>query len=79
MAEMVLEYQPHNLEALLVLTAAQVELGLDRRARATAELIRERHPAVDVGAWLDGSPYQGRDVIDRWRQDLVSAGAIPAG
>ena len=78
-AEMVLEYQPHNLEALLVLTAAQVELGLDRRARATAELIRERHPAVDVGAWLDGSPYQGRDVIDRWRQDLVSAGAIAAG
>lgn len=78
-AEMVLEYQPHNLEALLVLTAAQVELGLDRRARATAELIRERHPAVDVGAWLDGNPYQGRDVIDRWRQDLVSAGAIAAG
>lgn len=78
-AEMVLEYQPHNLEALLVLTAAQVELGLDRRARATAELVRERHPAVDVAAWLDRSPYQGRDVIDRWRQDLVSAGAIPAG
>ncbi len=36
MAEMVLEHQPHNLEALLVLTAAQVELGLDRRARATS-------------------------------------------
>ena len=25
-AEMVLEYQPHNLEALLVLAAAQVEI-----------------------------------------------------
>jgi len=29
-AESVLEYQPHNLEALLVLAAAQAELGLDR-------------------------------------------------
>ena len=76
MAEMVLEYQPHNLEALLVLTAAQVELGLERRARATAELIRERFPAVDVAAWLEGNPYQGRDVVERWRNDLISAGAI---
>jgi adenylate cyclase len=75
-AEMVLEHQPHNLEALLVLTAAQVELGLDRRARATAELIRERYPNVDVAAWLEGNPYQDRDVVDRWKDDLVSAGAI---
>jgi len=76
MAEMVLEHQPRNLEALLVLTAAQVELGLDRRARATAELMRERYPTVDVAAWLDGNPYQGRDVVERWRDDLISAGAI---
>ena len=76
MAEMVLEHQPHNLEALLVLTAAQVELGLDRRARATAELIRERFPTVDVAAWLDANPYRGRDMVDRWRNDLISAGAI---
>jgi hypothetical protein len=75
-AEMVLEHQPHNLEALLVLTAAQVELGLDRRARATAELIRERYPAVDVAHWIDANPYQGRDMVDRWKADLVSAGAI---
>ena len=76
MAEMVLEHQPRNLEALLVLTAAQVELGLDRRARATAELLRERYPTVDIAAWLDGSPYQDRDVVERWRDDLISAGAI---
>ena len=75
-AEMVLEYQPNNLEALPVLTAAQVELGLDRRARATAELVKERYPTVDVEAWLEASPYQGRDMVDRWRDDLVSAGAI---
>ena len=76
MAEMVLEHQPRNLEALLVLTAAQVELGLDRRARATAGLLRERYPTVDIAAWLDGSPYQDRDVVERWRDDLISAGAI---
>ncbi|MDF1597046.1 MAG: adenylate/guanylate cyclase domain-containing protein [Acidimicrobiia bacterium] len=75
-AEMVLEHQPHNLEALLVLTAAQVELGLDRRARATAELTRERYPAVDIAHWIDANPYQGRDMVDRWKADLVSAGAV---
>ena len=76
MAEMVLEHQPRNLEALLVLTAAQVELGLDRRARATAGLLRERYPTVDIAAWLDGSPYQDRELVERWRDDLISAGAI---
>jgi adenylate cyclase len=75
-AEMVLEHQPRNLEALLVLAAAQVELGLDRRARATVELIRERYPTVDVGAWLDRNPYQGRETVERWRNDLIAAGAI---
>ena len=76
MAEMVLEHQSHNLEALLVLAAAQVELGLDRRAHATAALIKERYPTVDVATWLAGNPYQGQAVIDRWRADLVAAGAI---
>jgi hypothetical protein len=75
-AEMVLEHQPHNLEALLVLAAAQVELGLDRRARATAALIRERHPSVDVATWLDESPYQARGPVERWKGDLRSVGAI---
>ncbi|MCJ7710644.1 MAG: adenylate/guanylate cyclase domain-containing protein, partial [Chloroflexi bacterium] len=77
-AEMVLEHQPNNLEALLVLAAAQVELGLDRRARATAELVRERYPAVDVAEWLESNPYQSREAVDRWRSDLVAAGAITA-
>ncbi len=76
LAEMVLEHQPHNLEALLVLTAAQVELGLERRARATAQMVSERYPTVDVATWLDGNPYQDRDVVERWRRDLIAAGAI---
>jgi adenylate cyclase len=78
LAEMVLDHQPNNLEALLVLTAAQVELGLDRRAKATAELIHERYPTVDVAAWLDANPYQAGDLVDRWKRDLVAAGAIAA-
>jgi adenylate cyclase len=76
MAEMVLEYQPQNLEALLVLAAAQVEMGLDRRARATAGLVRERYPTVDVAEWLDSNPYESTEMVDRWKRDLVSAGAI---
>ena len=76
LAEGVLDYQPNNLEALLVLAAAQVELGLERRSRATAELVKERFPAVDVEAWLDKTPYQRREIVDRWKGDLASAGAI---
>ena len=75
-AEMVLEYQPNNLEALLVLTAAQVEMGLDRRARATADQVKERFPAVDVEEWLDRNPYQDHDLVARWKRDLVVAGVI---
>lgn len=75
-AERVLEHQPNNLEALLVLTAAQVELGLERRAKANAELIRERFASVDVSEWLERNPYQDRAIIDRWREDLEEAGVL---
>lgn len=79
LAEGVLEYQPANLEALLVLAAAQSELGLERRAKATADLIRERFPSVDAADWLDSNPYQRREVIDRWKGDLASSGLIDVG
>ena len=75
-AEMVINYQPQNLEALLVLAAAQTELGMNRRAKATTEIIRERFPSVDVAVWFDKSPYQIKEVVERWKKDLASAGAI---
>lgn len=75
-AEGVLEHQPNNLEALLVLTAAQHEMGLDRRARATAELVRERFPAVDVADWIDRNPYQVEEMVDRWKSDMTAVGLI---
>jgi class 3 adenylate cyclase/tetratricopeptide (TPR) repeat protein len=78
LAEGVLEYQPNNLEALMVLAASQVGLGLERRARATGELIRDRFPSVDVEDWLDKSPYQHREVVERWKGDLLSAGVMGA-
>ncbi len=76
LAEIVLDYQPNNLEALLVLAAAQQELGLHRRATATAELVGKRFPAVDVDAWIDANPYQNPDMVKRWKEDLIAAGAI---
>jgi adenylate cyclase len=76
LAEMVLDYQPHNLEALLVLAAAQVELGLNRRAKATSETIQDRFPSTDVKAWLDRAPYTIQAPVDRWKEDLVSAGVL---
>jgi class 3 adenylate cyclase len=76
LAEALLEYQPNNLEALLVLAASQMELGMERRARATAQLAAERFPSVDPAAWLDGNPYQRREVVARWKQQLARAGMV---
>lgn len=75
-AEMVLEYQPRNLEALLVLAAAQLESGMIRRARATTNTIQDLFPSVDVEAWLEKNPYTSKHFIHRWKSDLESAGAI---
>ena len=75
-AETVLEHQPENLEALLVLAAAQKELGLDRRARATAQLVRERFPATDVEDWIDSNPYQVEEIVRRWKSDLAELGLL---
>lgn len=75
-AEAVIEHQPSNLEALLVLVAAQVEMGLERRARATAELVRERFPSVDVDRWLTENPYQKREMVERWKIDLATVGVF---
>ncbi len=78
-AEAVLEHNPQNLEALLVLAAAQEALGLDRRAKATAALIRDRFPTVEADAWLSRNPYRDPEMVDQWRKDLAQAGVIPAG
>lgn len=75
-AEMVIEHQPNNLEALLVLAAAQVEMGLERRARATGNLVKERYPSVDVERWLASNPFQSPEVLERWRADLIAADVI---
>jgi hypothetical protein len=75
-AEAVVERQPGNLEALLVLVGAQVEQGLNRRAKATAQLVKERFPSTDVAAWIDSSPYQNREAVARWKQNLASIGLI---
>ncbi len=75
-AEAVLEHHPQNLEALLVLAAAQEALGLDRRAKATAAVIRERFPAVEADAWLSRNPYRDPELVAQWRKDLAQAGVI---
>ena len=73
-ADEVVSYQPNNLEALLILAASQAALGLDRRAHATAAIIRDRFPVTSRDAWLDSNPYQDDEFVDRWRADLESAG-----
>jgi adenylate cyclase len=74
LAEKVLEHQPNNIEALLVLAATQVELGLDRRARAAADRLKEAFPTADVDDWLARNPYQDEAILRRWRTDLAAVG-----
>ena len=65
-------------EALLVLAAAQVELGLDRRAAATAQRVRDAYPGLDAGEWLDRNPYQDAATVERWKQDLKTLDLVSA-
>ena len=76
LAESVLEFQPNNVEALLVLAASQWEQGLERRARGTAAQIRSRFPTLDVEAWFERSPYADPGITERWRTDLAALGLI---
>ena len=55
-----------------------VEKELRPMAEATAQIIRERFPSVDAGAWLDRHPYQRREIVERWKGDLASVGATAA-
>jgi len=75
-AEEVLEHQPQNIEALLVLAASQSRLGLERRARATGATILERFPGADPAAWIASNPYQDDQFVERWRHDLQDAGLV---
>ncbi|MFV1999830.1 MAG: adenylate/guanylate cyclase domain-containing protein [Acidimicrobiia bacterium] len=75
-AEEVLEHQPQNIEALLVLAASQSRLGLERRARATGATILERFPGADPAAWIASNPYQDGEFTERWRHDLQGAGLV---
>lgn len=75
-ASAVLDYQPNNLEALLVLAAAQQEMGMERRARATADMIKDRYPAMDIEKWLSENPYQVPEMVERWKTNLLAAGVI---
>lgn len=69
-AEVVLDYQPNNLEAHVVLVAAQAELGMNRRAKATVQAINEKFPTVDAVKWLDQNPYTDIDRVKRWKDAL---------
>jgi tetratricopeptide (TPR) repeat protein len=75
-SESVLEYQPKNIEALLVLAASQVELGRERRAAATAQTIRDSYPTLDVEEWFERNPYQDDALVTRWKADLAAVDLI---
>jgi adenylate cyclase len=72
-AEGVVQADPNNLEALLVLAAAQQGLRLSRRARATVGTIIDRFPNARRGS-LASHPYRDPKILQRWNAHLAAAG-----
>lgn len=73
-AERVTQADRNNLEALLVLAAAQEGLGLPRRARATAATIIDRFPHVRCEDLAAHHPYRDPAILRRWEGHLAAAG-----
>ncbi|HSJ45200.1 MAG TPA: adenylate/guanylate cyclase domain-containing protein [Euzebyales bacterium] len=73
-AEWIVDRQPDNLEALLVLAASQQALGLNRRARATVGMLLDRHPHVRRDDLPQRHPFRDADIIARWSAHLAAAG-----
>ena len=73
-AERVVERRPDNLEALLVLVAAQQALGLRRRAHASCALVREHFPDFRRAHLARLHPFRDPAVIERWTSHLTAAG-----
>jgi adenylate cyclase len=73
-AEGVLQADPDNLQALLVLAAAQQGLRLPRRARATAATIMHRFPHVRCVDLAAHHPYRDPAILRRWSGHLAAAG-----
>lgn len=74
LAEQVLDHQPDNREALLVLAASQQALGLRRRARATVGQLLDRHPDVTRDELPRRHPFRDAGIIARWSAHLAEAG-----
>jgi len=63
-----------NLEAGLLLAAAQEALGLHRRASATVEMIRTQFPDARAAELRRSHPFQDPSYVDRWLEHLAAAG-----
>lgn len=73
-AERVVDRRLGNLEALLVLAAAQQALGLTRRAHATVGMLLDRFPDVRRDDLRRKHPFRDRAILDRWLGHLADAG-----
>jgi class 3 adenylate cyclase/tetratricopeptide (TPR) repeat protein len=72
-AELVIDTKG-NLEAWLLLAAAQQALGLERRAAASVEAVRARYPAARRTELRRAHPFREPEVLDRWMAHLARAG-----
>ena len=73
-AEWIVDRQPDNIEALLVLAAAQQALELTRRARATVAAVLDQHPDVRRDDVARRHPFQDPSIVERWTAHLAAAG-----
>lgn len=64
-----------DLEALLLLAAAEVAVGMPRRAGATLELARSRFPGTSPEEFVERQPFVDLEVVERWLRHLQPAEA----
>ena len=67
-------HEASNLEAALLLAAAQQALGLERRAAATVADIRARHPEARRVDLRRSHPFQDQHQLELWIEHLEAAG-----
>jgi adenylate cyclase len=72
-AEVSLEADPADVEAMLLLTAVHVAMGAEEQARETARTIKYRHPDFSPAVFAAKHPYQNQKHLDQILDHLRQA------
>jgi tetratricopeptide (TPR) repeat protein len=64
-AEISIEVDPNNLEALILITVVYVAMGAMEQARKTAKAIKDIHPGFSLTSFAANHPYRDQKHLDQ--------------